>query len=256
MERKKIGKADYEELSSFLNRSPITIYRVLLDHFLFLNEEEDFTDSKLLTKDKKEFILLKTYYKISDREDIKNRILKIKGFKILKDGGKTDEILWVNFNGISFGEVYISNKEMIFLTDAREHLQKWKNLTKNIPLEFLNTKEIDQLEIVDKLFENIENDLFVEKPGNISTEEFRESAIKEWNDFYDMWFNQKQSYLGNKSPAEAMKTIIGKQRVMDLIDSYENEMLRMKKLQCGEDMENKIKYFNADELRNRISIEI
>ncbi len=210
-----------------------------------------FPGKRMSTKDKKEFILLKTYYKISNREDIKNRILKIRGFKIVKEGEKADEISWVNFKGISFGEVYIADKEMIFFTDAREHLQKWKDLTKNIPLEFLNTEETDQYEITDRLFENIENDLFVEKSDNISIEEFKKSALKEWDDFYNMWFNLKQSYPGNKSPSEAIETIIGKQRVMDQIDSYENEMLHMKKLQDGE---NKIKYFSADEFRKRLNI--
>lgn len=118
---------------------------------------------------------------------------------------------------------------MIFLTDAREHLQKWKNLTKNMPLEFLNTEEVDQLEIMGKLIEDTEDNIIGEKPENVSVEEFKEAAIKEWNIFYDIWFQQGEASLGYKSPAEALMNESGKQRVLDLIGGIENEILRTKK---------------------------
>ena len=255
MDKKRIRKTDHEELSRFLNISPIFIYRMPLDYFLFKHKEQDTADSKLLTKDRKEFILLKTYYKISNREEIKNKVLKLREFKIKEEGSEVDEIIWTNYRGISFGEVSIFDKEMIFLTDAREHLQKWKNLTKNMPLEFLNTEEVDQLEIMGKLIEDTEDNILGEKPENVSVEEFKEAAIKEWNIFYDIWFQQGEASLGYKSPAEALMNESGKQRVLDLIDGIENEILRTKKFLHG-DVENKIKYFNADELRKRVNIKV
>ena len=254
-DKKRIRKADNEELSRFLNISPVFIYRVPLDYFLLKNKERDAADSRSLTKDGKELILSKTYYKISNREEIKNKILKLRGFKIKEEGSEVDEIIWTNYGGISFGEVSIFDKEMIFLTDAREHLQKWKNLTKNMPLEFLNTEEVDQSEIMGKLIEDTEDNIMGEKPENVSVEEFKEAAIKEWNIFYDIWFQQGDASLGYKSPAEALMNESGKQRVLDLIDGIENEILRTKKFLHG-DVENKVKYFNADELRKRVNIKV
>ena len=180
-DRKRIRKADNKELSGFINSFPIFIYRVLLDYFLFIHEEKDPADCKLLTKDGKEFMFLKTYYKISDREDIKNKILKVRGFKLVRESSNVDEIKWANFRGISFGEIHISDKELLFLTNAREHLQKWKDLTKNMPLEFLNKEELDQSETIGKLIEDIEENILDEKPENVSVDEFREYSIKEWN---------------------------------------------------------------------------
>ena len=58
-----------------------------------------------------------------------------------------------------FGNVFITDKELLFLANAREHLEKWKHLTKEIPLEFLRTNELDQLELMDELFEGMEDKL-------------------------------------------------------------------------------------------------
>ncbi len=40
-----------------------------------------------------------------------------------------------------------------------------------------------------------------------------------------MWPNLKQPFLGNRSPAEAVRAKGGKEKVAEPIDSYENEML-------------------------------
>ncbi len=250
--RNSIVKASKENLSGFLNECPDAIYRIVLDHFFFVNEEQEYEYSEMLTKDKKEFILLKSYYSFSDRDDIKRRILKIRGFRIVNEGEQTDEISWVNFRGMSFGEVYIADKGLIFLTNAREHLEKWKHLIKDIPLEFLKIEEIDQEEIIESLFINIEDDLFFEKPDDISTEQFRKDSLEEWDNFYNAWFNLKQPELGYKTPSKLIETTEGRQKVTEFIDSLENEVLGINKLQSKKNIENKIKYFNADELRKRI----
>ncbi|MCL4417088.1 MAG: hypothetical protein M1365_10390 [Actinobacteria bacterium] len=43
MDKKRIRKTDHEELSGFLNISPIFIYRMPLDYFLFKHKEHDTT---------------------------------------------------------------------------------------------------------------------------------------------------------------------------------------------------------------------
>jgi len=250
-ENRNFRKVGNEELSRFINKFPISLYRVSLDHFLFMNDDRDFPQHRILTKDKKQFILIKAYYKISDREDIKRKILNIRGFRIINESVESIELSWVNHKGILFGEVYIGNNEMIFLTSAREHFEKWKGLVRDIPLEFSHMEEIDQQEIMGSLIQGIEDDLFTEKPDNISAEEFRRSALQEWKDFYNIWPKLKQPDLNNQSPAEAIRTAVGRQRVADLIDCYENEMNSFNNYQYGE---NKAKYFNVDELRKRLNI--
>ena len=225
-----------------------------MDHFLYIYEEQTSPDSKLLTKDGKELIFLNTYYKISNREEIKNQILKIRGFRIKKESREKDEIIWTNYRGAVFGDVFITDKELLFEANAREHLEKWKHLIKEIPLEFLRTEELDQQALMDKLFEGMEDKLLGGKPDDISDEEFKKSVVNKWNIFYDNWFQQKSPSLDDKSPAESAKTKAGKQRVLNLIDSYENEILRTIKVQDMDNIENILKYFNPNELRKRLEL--
>ena len=153
-----------------------------------------------------------------------------------------------------FGNVFITDKELLFLANAREHLEKWKYLTKEIPLEFLKTEEIYQLELIGELFEGMENKLLGKKPDDISDEEFKKSAINKWNIFYDTWFQQKLPSLDDKYPAESAKTKAGKQRILNLIDSFENEILRTKKVQDMDNIENTLKYFDANKLRKKLEL--
>jgi len=254
MENKRFRKADDKDLSELLNRSPVSIYRVILDHFLSIQEELASPFPKLFTKDGKELIFLNSYYKISNREEVKNKLLKIRGFGIKKEGRENDEIVWVTTRGNLLGNVYIADKELIFLANTRENLQKWKKLIKDMPLEFIKTEEIDKEELLEGLVESVEDDLLEEKPEGISDEEFRKSAINKWNNFYDAWLQQEHPFLNNRSPAEEAKTKEGKQRVLDLIDGFENEILRAKKVQDMDNTENNLKYFNADELRKRLEL--
>ena len=129
-----------------------------------------------------------------------------------------------------------------------------KNQEYRGPLEFLKTEEIDQLELIGELFEGMEDKLLGGKPDDISDEEFKKSAINKWNIFYDTWFQQKLPSLDDKSPAESAKTKAGKQRVLNLIDSYENEILRTKKVQDMDNIENILKYFDTNELRKRLEL--
>ncbi|MBA7509453.1 hypothetical protein ES705_01403 [subsurface metagenome] len=107
---------------------------------------------------------------------------------------------------------------------------------------------------MDKLFEGMEDKLLGEKPDDISEEEFKKSAINWWNIFYDNWFQQKLPSLDDKSPAEAAKTKAGKQEVMDLIDDFENDILRYEKIQGEDGIENILKYFDTNGLRKRLEL--
>lgn len=252
-DKRRIGKAGNQALSSFLNTSPAAMFRISLDHFV-ATLEVGFSSQPILTKDKKEFKLIKTYYEKTGNADISSELLKIRGINIEKEGQGAAEIIKVYYKKLLLGEVTYAGEKMIFLSDAQDHLQKWKALTKKMPFRLLRTEEIGQEEILGSLFENIMDDLFSEKPADVSTEAFRQSALKEWDAFYQMWPDLKQPFLDNQSPAEAVNTKQGRQMVEDLIDSYENEMLRANAAHSGEEVENRMQYFNPDMLRKRLGL--
>ncbi|MBC8389946.1 MAG: hypothetical protein ISS14_04870 [Actinobacteria bacterium] len=57
--------------------------------------------------------------------------------------------------------------------------------------------------------------------------------------------------LGNKTPRNAVKTKTGRQKVIDLIDDYENNSLRAIKSGANNNLQ---KFFDADELRKRLDL--
>ncbi len=154
--------------------------------------------------------------------------------------------------GIILGDVYIADNKLIFLTDSRGHLKKWEKLIKGMPLEFIKTEEVDHGKIIGGLVDEVLDSLFEQKPKEVPREEFRKSAISKWESFYDSWWEQKYPFMGNKSPAELASTKAGRQRVSDLIDSIENEVLRLIKNKGMDNTENNLKYFNADKLRKKL----
>ncbi len=253
MNGNRTKKANNEELSKFLNTSTVSIYRATVDNVLHIQEKLSSPAPELLTEDGRELIFLNTYYKISNRDEIKKQILKIRGFKIKKEDREKDEITWTNYKGTAFGSVHITDKELLFEANAREHLEKWKQLTKGIPLEFLKTEEMGQT-LMQGLLESIEDELLSEKPDDISSEEFKKSAIEKWSFFYDAWFQEEFPLLNDESPAEAAKTKAGRQRVMDLIDNFENEASHAIKANGMDNKESLLKYFDVDELRKRLEL--
>lgn len=74
-------------------------------------------------------------------------------------------------------------------------------------------------------------------------------ALDYWNKYYDNWIQDKIPFLDNKTPFEAIKTEKGKQKVIDLIDDFENKNLRMIQKSVGGNIQ---RFFNADELRKRL----
>lgn len=249
--KKKFTGDKSERLSKFLNLYPINIYKVVLDYYFIIIEKPI---PKLMTTDKEELVFSKTFYKLSDMIEVKNRLLRIEGFEIGEKNNKEVIISWQNEKNTILGTVFLNNQELRLETNSKERLKKWKHEIKGIPIRFIRTEYIDYQSIFKKRFENPISENQDIKENNVK--DIPEAALKDfalnwWNKYYDEWINEKIPFLDNKTPLEAVKTKEGKQKVIDLIDDYENKTLRITKKSGGGNMQ---KFFNADELRKRLNI--
>jgi len=249
--RKRIRVTKEEKFSKFLNLYPIVIYRVVLDHYLNLLDKPP---PKFMTRDGEELVFSKTFYELSNKNEVKNKLLEIKGFEISEEDEKEDIITWLNKKNTILGTIYLSDKKLQFETNSKERLDKWKLKIKNIPIEFINTEYIDYQSILEERLKNPtpeDEDIKEKKTNDIPEEALKEFALDWWGKYYDEWINQKIPALDNKSPIEAVKIKTSKQKVIDLIDDYENKMLRDIKRSGGGNMQ---KYFEPNELRKRLGL--
>jgi len=131
---------------------------------------------------------------------------------------------------------------------------KGKRLIKNIPIEFVGTESTDfQSMMEERLNDPGFEDKNLEKSGmnNIPEEALRGIALDYWNKYYNEWPDIEIPFLDNKTPREAMKTDEGKQKVIDLIDDYENNNAHHAQDSGGGNIQ---KFFDAGELRKRMGL--
>lgn len=77
-------------------------------------------------------------------------------------------------------------------------------------------------------------------------------ALDWWEKYYNDWIKSKLPVLGNITPVQAIKTKSGREKVKALIDEFENSNLHISKNNSNDN--NFQKYFDADELRKRLSL--
>lgn len=249
--KKKLRGAGEEIFSKFLNLYPLVIYRVALD---FYYNTVDKPLPKFVTTDKEELVFSKTFYKLSDRDEVKNKLLKIEDFEIREENKKETVISWHNEKNTILGTIFLSDKELCFETNSKERLTKWKAKIKKIPIKLIRTEYIDYQSILEEKLKNptLEVADTEKENNNIPEESLKEFALDWWDKYYNDWINQKIPALNNKTPLEAVKTKDGSQKVKDLIDDYENKALHAIKTSGGGNMQ---KYFDADELRKRLNLD-
>ncbi|MHB8280884.1 MAG: SEC-C metal-binding domain-containing protein [Candidatus Humimicrobiaceae bacterium] len=251
LNRKRLPGDKNERLSKFLNLYPINMYRTVLDyHYLTMETPPP----KLMTTDNEELIFSKTFYKLSDMPEVKNGLLKIEDFTVSEENEKEVIISWNNKKNTILGTIFLSDKELRLETNSKERLKKWKSKVKYIPIKFVKTEYIDYQSLIKErsgvpISDN--KDLKEEKINDIPEEVLRDFALDYWNKYYDEWVNKSVPFLDNKTPLEAIKTEEGRQKVIDLIDDYENKNLHMLQKSGGGNIQ---KFFDADELRKRLNL--
>ena len=251
LNKNKLPGNNNERLSKFLNLYPINMYRTVLDYHYLTMETPPL---KLMTTDNEELIFSKTFYKLSDMQEVENRLLKIEDFTISEENEKEVIISWNNNKNTILGTIFLTNKELRFETNSKERLKKWKIKVKDIPIEFVKTEYIDYQSLIKERSEapiSDNKDLKEERINDIPEEVLKDFALDYWNKYYDDWVNKSIPFLDNKTPLEAVKTEEGRQKVIDLIDDYENKNLHMMKKSGGGNVQ---KFFNADELRKRLGL--
>ena len=240
-----------EKLSRFLNLYLVNIYRIVLDYYYITLETPP---PKIMTTDKEEIVFSKTFYKLSDMQEVKSKLLAEEGFTIRGETNKETTISWHNKKDTILGTAYLSSRKLRFETNSSERLEKWKSIIKNIPVEFVSTESTDLQSMMEERSNN--PDFKDNNPGksgmdNIPEEALRDIALDYWNKYYNEWPDIEIPLLGNKTPREAIKTDEGKQKVIDLIDDYENKYARGRQDSGAGDM---TKFFDADELRKRMGL--
>jgi len=238
-----------EKLSRFLNQYPVSIYRVVLDYYYITLEAPL---PKIMTTDNEEIVFSKSFYKVSDMQEIKKRLLEVEGFTDAGETGQETAISWCNEKDTVLGTAYLGSHELRFETNSNERLKKWKRIIKNMPVKFIKTESTDLQSVMED--RSYDSEFEDKDPGIGGMEDIPEEAIKDyaldyWKRYYDDWPDTGIPFLDNKTPREAMKTDEGKQKVIDIIDDYENKNAHWKQEPGGINIQ---KYFDADELRKRL----
>jgi hypothetical protein len=251
LNKKKLSGDNNERLSKFLNQYPINIYRIVLDYY-YLQMVAPMP--KLMTTDNEELIFLKIFYKLSDMQEVKKRLLKMEGFIIDEENEKEVIISWLNRKDTILGTIFLNNNELRLETNSKERFEKWNSKVKEIPIEFVKEEYTDYQRMIEERSKTSipdNNDLQEEKINDIPEEALREIALDYWSKYYDEWVKDKIPFLNNKTPLEAIKTEEGKQKVIDLINDYENKNIHMMKKSDGGNIQ---KFFDANELRKRLNL--
>jgi len=251
LSKSKLRGSMNEKLSRFLNQYPVSMYKIVLDYY-YLTLEAPMP--KVMTTDNEELVFSKTFYKLTDKQEVKNKLLAEAGFTVSEETKKEIIISWRNKKDTVLGTAFLNSHELRFETNSNERLEKWESIIKNIPIEFVSTESTDfQSMMEERLSDPDSEDKNLEKGSmdDIPEEALKDFALDYWNKYYDEWVDIKIPFLNNMTPLEAIKTDEGKQKVIDLIDDYENKDLHMQQRHGGGNMQ---KFFNADELRKRLDL--
>jgi len=181
-------------------------------------------------------------------------LLKIRGMSLSEENEEETVISLKNEKGIILATVFLKENELYFDTNSSQRLEKMKNLLKKAPVEFLRTDYIDIQDIIDQkqeLFLDEDDNLDTENQSEIPEEAIREFALDYWNKYYNDWVNSKIPLLDNKTPLEAVRNEKYRQKVIDLIDDYENKNLHLIKKGGSGNIQ---RFFNAEELRKRLNL--
>jgi len=236
-------------LSKIFKLFPVIIYLVALDYFLIRITRKMPT---MVNYDKEEIILVETVFRFEDRELIKKKLAAIKGISVSSDGKQT-LLHWMNQKNTILASIIIKRKRLYVQTNSLERQQKWKEMVKDLPLEYVKTAYTD-LEDIQARYVRSKKSGPEEKTNEpdpaMDQADLKRLATEWWQKYYDDWVDAKIPALGNRTPREAVKTSKGRKQVEALIDEFENFYLHAKKDHAHKNNFNQ--YFDPEELRKRL----
>ncbi|OQA15800.1 MAG: hypothetical protein BWY64_02759 [bacterium ADurb.Bin363] len=246
------SKINYPEIFKVF---PIVLYLVAIHYFYHTISAPL---PKLVNYDKEEIIFSRTFYKVKDREKVKQELINIKDFKLVEETKKKTVFDWTNEKNTLLATIYLHDRDLVLETNSLERLERWKKIIKAVPIEFEKTDYTYPEEMQKKFLKSAGKNRAGASPGkkeksDIPEEALKEFALKWWEDYYNDWVNTKIPLLGNITPLEAMKTAQGRKNVEALLEDYENSYLHDIKRGTG-GAGNMQKYFDPDELRRRLKL--
>jgi hypothetical protein len=175
---------------------------------------------KSVTMTGEPFLLSKAIYTIKD----KNKVLT--GLKLIKEfePEKGNVFMWLDRSekALVFGRIEVKGEELILETNSKERLEKGKAIILNGIGDSVVHKK-DEFQDIMTMIESMK-DLPVQKPkSGIPKELEQELYTKVMHEEYEKWFNEQIPALGGKTPIEAVKTKAGKQKVIEILKSIEND---------------------------------
>lgn len=245
-------KINYPEIFKVF---PVVIYLVAIHYFYHTISAPL---PKLVNYDKEEIIFSKTVYRVKDRQKVKQQLITIKDIKLVEETKKKTVFNWTNEKDTILASIYLHDRDLILETNSLERLERWKKITKAVPVEFEKTDYIYPEEMQKKFLKSAGKKQTragqdKKEKINIPEKDLKEFALKWWEDYYNDWVNTKIPVLGNITPLEAIKTAQGRKNVEALLEDYENSYLHDVKRGGGGSGDIQ-KYFNPDELRRRLNL--
>jgi len=211
----------------------------------------------MVNNDKEKLIISTSTYKVSDREEVKNKLIRLSNIRIIEETKKQAILHWSNEKNTILGTIILKEKTLSFETNSLERLERFKKKIQKLPLKFEKTDYIHMEDIMAQASKNKikiagQKKALKKEKLKIPEDELEKFALKWWEDYYNDWVKTKIPAIGNITPLEAIRTKEGRKRVEALIDDYENKYLHdVKRQDNGNNIQ---KYFNPDELRKRLKL--
>ncbi len=201
-----------------------------LDEFLKINSEmfnfywydivQNPLPLKLVTTSGEPFLFSKAIFEINDKEVVINGLKKIKRFE--KD---KENFIWLDNrkegSATILGNVEINDNKLTLSCNSKKRIENGKRIILNA-LSDAVTHKIDTFQDPMDAFKDYEK----RTPENPKNEIHLEIQQQLYNEFMkkhcEKWINEKIPLLYGKTPLQAVKTKMGRRRVVELLKSFEN----------------------------------
>lgn len=176
---------------------------------------------KLATTSGEPFLLSKAIFEIKDKDRVIEGLKRVKEFE-----QKDDEFIWYDErdedgSATVLGRIEIKDNKLTLECNSKERLQKGKEIIlKHISGSIIHKVDTfqDPFKAMESLKDIPEKKVEDEIPPEIKQELYTQFMKRHC----EKWLNMKIPALNGKTPFEAVKTEKGRQKVIELLKSFEN----------------------------------